>query len=258
MQVKKLLFTIPLFLLFIGIGHAAVTSLDNTFVANDQYSSDFYSRLNRNFTQVLNGGVNSINNANIVDDSLTEAEFADEINPRVRTYEGAACEYVYTGLLPVTGGSLTQNTSAGTAYPRGFRINKASATAHSYTASKWTWVDIDQNGDFQYSEQAIGSATPSVATNSIRLARVSTDGTTVFSVLDLRKTSCTNGPFSIISDAAGEATLGDILKYPGWANGLNITTKDSHSVYINPGAAYINGEYRVSVGQTTVDRKSVV
>lgn len=258
MVFKKFIgFVVLMSLLVIG-GHqaqAAVTSLDYVFVANDQYSSDFYSRLNSNFTRVLNGGVNSISAGNIVNDSLTEATMADEINPRIRTYEGAACEFVYTGLLPVAGASLTQNISAGTAYPRGFRINKASATAHTYTASKWTWVDIDQNGSFQYSEQAINSSTPAVAANSIRLARVSTDGTTVLAIQDLRKTSCTNGPFSIISDAANEATLSDVLKNGngGFANGLSITTKDSHSVYINAGTAYINGKYRTSAGQTTVD-----
>lgn len=237
--------------------HAAITSYDYIFVSNDQYASDFYSRLNSNFSKSLTGGINSISTANVADDTLTEADMVDEINPRIRTYEGAACEFVSSGLLPVTGASLTQNTSAGTAYPRGFRINKASATAHSYTASKWTWVDIDQNGDFQYSEGAIGAATPSVAANSIRLARVSSDTSTILSVQDLRKTSCTNGPFSSISDASNEATLADILVNGngGWENGFQITTKDSHSVFINPGSAYINGEYRtVAAGQqTTVD-----
>lgn len=241
--------------------YAAVTSLDYVFVANDQYASDFYSRLNSNFTRVLNGGINSISAANIVNDSLTEANMADEINPRIRTYEGAACEFVYTGLIPVTAASLTTNTTAGTAYPRGFRINKASATAHTYTASKWTWVDIDQNGDFQYSEQAINSATPSIAANSIRLARVSTDSANVLAIQDLRITSCTNGPFNILKDASGEANLSDILVNGGggFENGLQITTKDSHSVYINPGTIYINGKYRTVANgqQVTIDGATV-
>lgn len=238
--------------------YSAVTSLDNTFVQNDIYSSDFHTRLNRNFTQVLIGGVNSINAANVVDDSIGEAEMADEINPRIRTYEGAGCEFVYTGLLPSTSASLTTSTSSGTAYPRGYRINKASSTPNTYTASKWTYVDIDINGDFQYSEVAIGAAAPSVATNSIRLARVSTDSSTVVSVQDLRTTSCTNGPFTNISSAAGEANLNDVLsngstvrrfspagRTPvGLARGAFVSYDGFTTFKVTPGVLYINGKYR--------------
>lgn len=266
---KVIRYSISALLLLINcqIAFCAVTSLDNVFVPNDVFSSDFSSRLNRNFTQVLTGGINSINAANVVDDSLGESEMADEINPRIRTYEGAACEFVFTGLLPATSGSLTANTSAGTAYPRGYRINKASSTAHSYTASKWTWVDVDQNGDFQYSEVAIGGATPSVATNSIRLAKVSSDGVTVNTVTDLRKTSCASGPFSVIVDTPSEATLADVLSKGhhnrqsgdiGWVQGLKVSWDTGTTFKVQSGSAYINGHYRfmstdISVPQTNDD-----
>lgn len=254
----KLVFTIFLMFLAVGNAQSAVTSYDHTFVANDVFSADFHTRLNANFNRSLTGGINNINSANILDDSLLEADMADEINPRIRTYEGAACEYVYEGLLPVTSASLTSNTSAGTAYPRGFRINKASATAKTYTASRWTFVDIDSSGNFQYSEQTIDGSTPSVASNSIRLARVSTDGSTVVSVSDLRRTSCANGPFSAISDASGEATLSDVLKNGspvrkfshagrtpvGFAQGAFVSW-DSHTAFkVTSGSLYINGKYR--------------
>lgn len=255
MKIKHL-FLIALLVIGSHEASAGVTTYDNVFATNDVYSSDFPARLNANFQKSLTGGINAVTAANITDDSLLEADMADEINPRVRTYEGAACEFVYTGLLPVTGASLTQNTSAGTAYPRGYRINKASSTARTYTASRWTFVDIDINGDFQYSEVAIGGATPSIASNSIRLARVSTDGTQVLTVQDLRTTSCTNGPFSIISDASGEADLGDLLTNGagGFHQGLKITTVDSNNVAINVGSARINGEYRSLSSNLSVPR----
>lgn len=232
---------------------ADITTYDNVFSTNDVYSSDFSTRLNRNFNQSLTGGINNITATNIVNDTILEADMADEINPRIRTYEGASCEYVDTGLLPATSANLTSNISLGVAYPRGYRINKASATSRTYTASRWTFVDIDINGDFQYSEVTIGAATPSVAANSVRLARVSTDATQILSVQDIRVTSCTSGPFNIIRDASGEATLEDIVKYGsgGWLHGLGIVTNDSTSVTVQPGTAYINGKYRTLTANTS-------
>lgn len=256
----KTFFTGLLLSLIVTNAHAAVTSYDYTFVANDVFAADFHTRLNANFTRSLTGGINAITTANITDDTLTEADMADEINPRIRTYEGAACEKVYEGLLPVTGASLTVNTSAGTAYPRGYRVAKASATGHTYTASKWTFVDIDINGDFQYSEQTIGGSTPAVASNSIRLARVSSDGTTVNSVVDLRTTNCAAGPFDIIADATSEASLEDLFKNgvplrrfstsgrspQGWAQGAFVSW-DTHTTFkVTAGSLYINGKYRAA------------
>lgn len=256
MRLKNLLF----FMLFLFplSAQAAVTSYDNTFVTNDVFAADFHSRLNANFTKSLTGGINSINSANIVDDSLDESTMADEINPRIRTYEGAACEFVYTGLLPSTDSDLTSDISAGTGYPRGYRINKASATSKTYSASKWTYVDLDINGDFQYSVVSIGASAPAVASNSIRLARVSTDGTTINTVTDLRVTSCADGPFSNIGSATGESNLDDVLKYgqpvrrfstagrsaSGFIQGFYVSW-DSHTAFkVTSGSAYINGEYR--------------
>ena len=268
---KIQLFFIFLIILFSPNSFSAVTSYDYTFVANDIFSSDFHSRLNSNFSKSLTGGINAVTAANVTDDSLLEADMADEINPRVRTYEGAACEFVYTGLLPVTSGSLSTTISAGTAYPKGYRINKASSTNKTFTASKWTYVDLDINGDFQYTEVAIDASAPSVASNSIRLARVSSDSSTVNSVSDLRRTSCANGPFSVIgsSSDSNEPNLNDMFSRgstgrlysaagrtpQGFINGFQISW-DTHTAFkVKPGAAYINGEYRavstdISVPQT--------
>ena len=263
MRLKLLILSL---LIFSPVLSADITSPDNTFVANDQYSSDFHTRLNRNIVQ-LTDGVNNVRTQQVVNDTLLEADMADEINPRVRTYEGASCEFVYTGLLPVTDSDLTSDISAGTAYPRGYRISKSSATAKTYTASRWTYVDIDINGDFQYSVVTIGAATPSVATNAIRLARVSTDGTTISAVSDLRTTSCTNGPFTNIgSGTAGEPSLDDVLKNgapvrryslagrtpQGFAQGAFVSW-DSHTAFkVTAGSLYINGEYRSTSSDITV------
>lgn len=240
-MLKKLLFILILLLptsLFAG-----TISFDQLAVSTDLTTTKYNSDLNRVYQKVNY----DIDNTNVKADTLLETNCGDDMNPRIRTYEGASCEFVYTGLLPVTGASLTTNIASGTAYPLGYRVVKSSATPKTYTASKWTWVDIDINGDFQYSEVAIGGVTPAVAANSIRLAKVSSDATTVNTVTDLRVTSCTSGPFDIIADATGEADLGDILSQgsvTGFHNGFQVVTKDATTVNLYPGSAYINGEYR--------------
>src|SRR3990167_1603375 len=127
-ECKLMRIKLLLLFLFLSIPQAfgASTTYDNIFASNDVFSATFPSRLNDNFAKSLTGGINNINSVNVVDDSLDESTMADEINPRIRTYEGAACEFVYTGLLPATSGTLSTTISAGTAYPRGYRVNKAS------------------------------------------------------------------------------------------------------------------------------------
>jgi hypothetical protein len=250
---KKLL-ALAIFAVFsvMPIALGATVSVDNVFTNADIHSSAFASKLNRNTTQMVNG-INSVETTQIKNGTIKAEDMADEASPIVRTRESASCpDVIYSGLLPSTSATLTADISAGTGYPEGVRVTKASATSKTFTASKWTWVYVDTNGDFQYQEVAIGGATPATPANSAILARVSSDATTVNTVTDLRVTSCTAGPFDIIADATGEATLGNVLGNPGWGNGLNITTKDATSVYLHQGTAYINGEYRALTTATSI------
>lgn len=189
---------------------------------------------------------------NITAATLTEPDFADEINPRVRDYEIFG-EFVDTGLLQTTtSGTLLGTIPAGTAYPRGYRVNKASGTAKTYTASKWTFADIDINGNFQYSEVAVGAATPTIATNSIRLFRASTDGTQVVAVQDLRILNPT-APFRNQVDGSGESTMEDILntgspifggRSVGWIQGCQISYDTATTFIVRRGSIWINGHFR--------------
>jgi len=254
----KILFLIS-FLVSFNL-YAAVCSYDNTFVANDVYSSDFHTRLNENFTCVGNSA-NNVVAAQVTNDTLTEADMADEINPRIRTYEGASCEFVYTGLLPVSDTDLTIDIPAGTAYPRGYRVRKDSATANTFTASVWTYTDIDQNGDFQYSEVAIGAAAPAVATNSIRLFRASADTTAVIAIQDLRTTTCNAGQFDELYQDTNEATLLNLLENgspikkdgtEGFLQGLHIEFNTASQFTVKQGGAWINGHFRIASSDITV------
>ena len=240
--------------LFIALPvRADIVSLETAFVAGD---TDVVGHLNRDRI-ALENGVNNVQGiytgsvqsaGQIKASTIGQENMADDANPRVRTNEGASCpDFVYSGLLPTTTtGTLVGTIPAGVVYPDGYRVSKTSGTSKTFTASKWTYVDINTAGSFVYSEQSIGGAVPAVAPNAARLCRVSTDGTQIASVVDLRLTSCAAGPFSAIKDAQGEASLGDIFSRGsgGISQGLQIVTYDSATVKVLPGAIYINGKYR--------------
>lgn len=146
-----------------------------------------YSHFNDSFSAIYNEFNGSVESANIADDTLAEADFADAINPRVRDNEQIG-SFTYSGHLPVTSTDLTSNISAGTSYVNGYRV-VTNATSKTYTASKDTYVYIDINGAFQYQEVANGASQPSDPSNSLLLALVVTDSDNITTVTDKRQTT---------------------------------------------------------------------
>lgn len=253
---------ILLSLLFIGyqkLSFSATISFDQLSTSNDLTAAKYNTDLDRIYVKI-NSNVQTDNIANA---TLLEVDFADEINPRIRTFEGASCEVVVSGLLPATAsGSLTSNISSGTAYPRGYRVNKSSTTSRTYTASRWTFVDIDQSGNFTFSEVTIDGSTPAVAVNSIRLARVSTDGTQVLAVRDLRTLNCAAASFDEIKVASTQASLGDLLKSGrirtsadvGWIRGAQVSWDTYTNFIVRGGSSFFrqNAQYRAVSGDINV------
>jgi hypothetical protein len=94
-------------------------------------------------------------------------------------------EHVVSGLLPATSTTLTSNISAGVTYVRGYRVSVATTT-HTYSSSTDTYVDLDKDGNFHFTEVANDASPPPVYANSIRLAKVVTDATSITQVVDLR------------------------------------------------------------------------
>lgn len=149
-----------------------------------------FTHLNNSFSTIYNDYNGNITTNNLLARTLSEDDFADAINPRVRDNEFLG-SFTYTGMLPATSANLTSNISAGTSYINGYRI-VTSATSRTYTASRDTWVYIDINGAFQYSEVANGAAQPATPANSLLLATVVTNGTAITAVTDRRQTTPPN------------------------------------------------------------------
>jgi hypothetical protein len=138
------------------------------------------------FQNVLNGNIEG-GAQNIRQGSITSYDLATAINP-VTFRDEAFNDFTYTGMLPPTSASLSSTTTAGVSYVNGVRV-ETSATAHTYTASKDTYVYINAGGYFEYSEVANGASATTTPANSLLLAKVVTSGTAVTSVADLRTTS---------------------------------------------------------------------
>lgn len=201
---RKYLLTL---LLALGISipaYAAQITVDDIITPDDLTISWINS-----FKSTVIDAINNADGGNLIDGTVTATKLDANANP-VNRWNEAFEDWVYTGLLPpTTSGTLTSTTTAGTAYIDGERVVK-DATAHTYSATKWTYVDLSSNGTYTYVETAVDIAEPATTTDSIRLARVVTDGTEVTSVRDDRVTAATLGTsedfyikgFEITMDAA--------------------------------------------------------
>lgn len=135
---------------------------------------------------VINGSIEG-GGQNIRQGSITSYDLSTAINP-VTFRDEAFNDWTYSGMLAPTSGSLSSTTTAGVSYVNGVRV-ETSATAHTYTASKDTYVYINAGGFFEYQEVANGASAPTTPVNDLLLFKAVTNGTTVSSVTDSRTMS---------------------------------------------------------------------
>ena len=225
---KKIL----LALLVLGLakyGYAGTITVD-PFVTPDSVTVEHLETFRTTVLDVINGNIGT---ANIQNDSVAEQDMANDANVRI-FFDDAFNNYVKSGLLPPTSASLVTTTTAGLAYIDGFRISK-DAVEHTYSATVWTFVDISNNGTYTYVESVIGAAEPGVTASSLRLARVSTDSTTVSVVRDDRVLS--------IATAGSE----DFYRV-----GLSISADVPATMVIKPGNIKHGSTYLSKVSNSTL------
>lgn len=174
---KKFLLSLCILFILCGSSHAITTT---AYVTSDDVT---VTQLEQNRVLVDNA-INSFDGNQIQDGSIDADALATSVDPETRWDEGFV-DFVVSGLTIPTSASLSSTTTAGTAYINGKRISK-DATANTYTASRHIYVDLSDAGTYTYSTVTINASEPSVTADSTRLARVSTDATTVLSVRDDR------------------------------------------------------------------------
>lgn len=213
----------------------AQISLTRFLTADDTTTAN----LDANFV-TIQGAINSADGALMQGSSITASALDNNANPEVR-WDEAFNDFVFTGLTIPVSASLSSTSTAGTAYVNGTRVVKA-ATANTYTASRWDFVDVSDNGTFTHNIVVIGAADPAVTANSIRLARVSTDSTTVLAVNDLRVTAIALSNTSLITDADTDTTVDtetnsdeDIIRFT--ADGTQEAQIDTSGLTLKTGAS---------------------
>ena len=230
---------------FAGVITVQSFTADSSATHLDNFRSVVVTEFNGN----IEGSTNGTSVANIKADSVYEINMADDANPRVRDSElfnittdsqsggtltqGALVE---DGLVPADSANLTSDISAGTAYINGFRVDK-SATSQTYVASRDGYLDLSQTGVFTLSSVTNGAAAPAVAANSVRLAKVVTDGTEITSVTTLYTSRV---PGLIIPS--------------NYRDGLFVSRDSSTTVTVLPGGAEINN---AMVNKTAITSLSV-
>jgi hypothetical protein len=184
---KKLLQVISLIsiLLFCKESSAGVITVD-AFLSVDSVT---IAHLEQFRTRVVDG-INNFDGANVSAQSIPHTALDANSDP-VNRWSESFNNYVYTGLLPQTGTRAGAVITAGTAYIGGMRVVKDATTpgAANYPTSNYIYVDLSNNGTFTYVATATTDAVPSVTSNSLRLARVTTSATDVTAVRDDRITA---------------------------------------------------------------------
>lgn len=223
------------FLLYLIFGLAIATnSYANVITVENFYSPDDVSIAH--LETFRSATVNAINNA---DGGLLQAR---TVTPEKMTENGdvtifrdeAFNDFVFSGCLMTTSANLTTTTSSGIAYCEGQRVKK-DATAKTYTATKFTYVDMKSDGTYVYTEVTPDVA-PAIASGTVRLARVETDSDNVVAVTDLRIQSITL-----------ENRQADFYRKNMFLRGSN-TTEDT--ITIMPGVVYW-GNVRLAKTTTT-------
>jgi len=219
---KKIVFSLLFTMICINAWAFTPVSTDS-FVSPDDVTIQHLENFRTNVLDFLN----DIDGDNIQASTITPDQLSANANP-VNRWGEAFNDWIYTGFLPQTSsGTLEGTTTSGVGYVNGERVVK-DTTLNTYTASKWTYVDVSDTGTYTYSETDIGGAVPAITANSIRLARVSTDATEVSSVRDDR----------ILSISL------DNNQSDYWRTGFKLDVATPDALTINPGIIYV-GNIRI-------------
>lgn len=168
------------------------------FISNNDVTIARLETQRTTISNVINGNIEG--GTNIKAGSLVSQDFSSSVSPVTR-WDEAFNDFTYEGMLPATSADLTSNISAGTSYVSGFRV-VIGTTAHTYSASKDTYVYVNKGGFYNYDPVANGAAAPTnytSANGNLLLAVVITSGTAITTVTDMRTTG--------ISLASGEGLV---------------------------------------------------
>lgn len=189
----------------------------------------------------------------------------DTINPFVQS----GCVWSQTSgfIGTMTGGVLYTGTSSAL-----YRVSVTGVGSNTFTASKDTYVDIDYNGNITYSAVANNATSPALTANSIRVAKIITNGSTITSIVQngvdgvttsgqlnfIYNTSAGAVPISIFpnSGSAGGSLYyrnqSGIKELWGQTNAIATNVSGSHAFAINFPSNFFNAINSISLTLNTL------
>ncbi|RTL04224.1 hypothetical protein EKK58_11050 [Candidatus Dependentiae bacterium] len=118
--------------------------------------------------------------SNITEKGATLATMRDELG-----YDYVASGGIWSG--DAYGSTRNASMTALVCYINGKRVSASAVTARAFTASKDTYVDVDDSGTISYTEVANNAASPSLSANSIRIAIVVSGGSSIASAYSINQ-----------------------------------------------------------------------
>src|ERR1035437_2934969 len=125
--------------------------------------------------------ISSFDGSQINAKTVVASALADSINPQLRYSENFA-NYVDSGCTWASVSGLNGTMTGGTIYVNGYRVIVSGVGTNAFTLSNDTYIDIDYLGNVYYTGVANNATAPSLTANSIRVAKVVTNGTVITTV----------------------------------------------------------------------------
>lgn len=171
--------------------------------------------INANFT-ALAQAIQSFDGSQIAAGTIVSSALSSTVNPITRD-NLIITNFVSSGCIWITVSGLNGTMSSGTLFINGNMVLVNGVISNTFTASKDTYIDIDVNGNVYYQTVSNGTAAPSITANSIRVAKIITNGSAITSILQTGLDSLNNFiyPQNFVKSAAD--TNGWVARhYPGW------------------------------------------
>jgi len=142
---------------------------------------------------VVNGNlddsnISTLSGSKITGGTIPSTAFNVATNPETREDELMG-DIVVSGLIWTVTSGLTGAMTSGVAYVDGKRLVVPAVASYVFTASRDTYVYIDNTGSVQYNPQTTGAIQPATPAGYTLIAKVITNATNITSIYDVRTTS---------------------------------------------------------------------
>jgi len=155
---------------------------------NDEITAESVNAGSNAIAAVVNGqlddtNIASVSGTKVAAGTVPASALDTAANPETRFSE-TGIDFVASGIVwsgNSYGSTLLASMTAGVVYISGKRLTVSAVTSRAFTASKDTYVDVDNTGTISYTEVTNNAASPTLAANSLRVAIIVTGASSIAS-----------------------------------------------------------------------------